>query len=123
MLHPIVWLFLLLSLAFTGVHMLAMQASLYWYYWWFDILMHFAGGVLITFGVHALGTFKRINRKPRFIHILIITFFFVIVWELFEWRAGLYETGTKQALDTLYDICNGYAGAIITYFVIKKFRK
>ena len=123
MLHPIVWIFLLLSSAFALLHSFAVQASLYWYYWWFDILMHFSGGVLITIGLHALGTFKRFNCKPKLKHVFWVTLAFVIVWEIFEYNAGLYEPGLAQWLDTGYDIFNGFAGAISAYFVIKKLRK
>ena len=49
----LVILFLLSALAFAVTHLVATAGSLYWYYWWFDIVMHFWGGLLLGLGVHA----------------------------------------------------------------------
>jgi hypothetical protein len=48
MIHPIVVFFLLMSSIFAGVHYAAMVANLYSYFWWFDIVMHFWGGLLLV---------------------------------------------------------------------------
>jgi len=121
MLRPIVWIFLLLSSLFMLTHLFAMYASLYWYYSWFDIVMHFSGGVLIGVGLHALGTFSRIKKRPNRLVVFGVALLFVIVWEIFEWFAGLYDPAT-HLIDTLHDIFNGLAGAFLAHEIIKKFK-
>ncbi len=121
MIQPIVALFVFVSALFAAVHLFAMQASLYWFYWWFDLLMHTWGGILITLGLFAFGTFSRIKRKPTFLFTLAALLFVVTVWELFEWRAGLFDPATHLE-DTLIDMFLGVAAGVITYFILKKKR-
>ena len=118
MLKPIVWIFLLLAVLFGGTHLYATHASLYWYFWWFDIAMHFSGGVLITLGLFSLGTFKRIHRRPNIWLVLGVLIFAVVTWEVFEGYAGL----SGDTLDTLQDMFLGVAGGLLTYAVFTKFK-
>ncbi len=122
MLKPIVWIFLFIAGAFASVHMFAMYASLYWYYPWFDILMHFWGGLLIGLGLHALGTFSRINRRPNTLVVFFVAFLFVVVWEIFEWYSGVFDS-VANYLDTIHDMFNGIIGALLAHQIIKKIKK
>ena len=83
--------------------------------------MHFSGGVLIGVGLHALGTFSRINKRPTRLIVFGVALVFVIVWEIFEWFAGLYDPATHR-IDTLHDIFNGLVGALLAHEIIKKFK-
>ena len=121
MIQPIVVLFLLVSVTFGAVHLFAMYASLYCFYWWFDILMHSWGGILITLGLFSFGTFSRIKRKPTLLFTLAVLLFVVTVWELFEWRAGLFDPATHLE-DTLLDMFLGVAAGLITYYILKRKR-
>lgn len=112
MIQPIVLIFLAISAFFAFVHFVAVETSLYWYYWWFDIVMHFWGGLLIALGVVSLSTFRRITFKPTFVSVTLVALVFVTVWELFEWKSGLYVLGF-DLFDTSLDMFLGVSGAII----------
>lgn len=121
MIQPIVVLFILISAVFAIVHMFAVEASLYWYFWWFDIVMHSWGGVLITLGLFALGTFSRIRKQPSALFTLAVLLFVVTIWEVFEWRAGLFDPET-HLVDTALDMILGTVAGLVTYVILKKRR-
>jgi hypothetical protein len=121
MIQPVVLIFLVISAFFAFVHFLAVEMSLYWYYWWFDILMHFWGGLLIALGVVVLSTFRKLSIKPTFGTVVLIALGFVIVWELFEWQAGLYAYGF-DVYDTALDMFLGVTGAIIGQRLLRSVR-
>jgi len=91
---------------------------LYWYYWWFDIMMHFWGGLLIGAGVHVLCGLKNISLQPT-LPLLILTLVLITgSWEVFEWYAGLYDHST-HTIDTAQDIAVGFIGGVIAFFILK----
>jgi uncharacterized membrane protein len=83
MIHPIVVFFLLMSSIFAGVHYAAMVANLYSYFWWFDIVMHFWGGLLLGLGVHAFSTFSWLRYRPVLPVVLGVLALATGLWEIF----------------------------------------
>lgn len=120
MIQPIVIIFLLLAIAFAAVHAFAILASLYWYYWWFDIVMHFWGGCLIALGLHALSTFSRFTFKPNMKLLVVALAVITLVWESFEFFVGLWQPET-YLFDTLKDIAVGFSGGLVCYFTLKRY--
>lgn len=116
--NGIVILFLMLATAFALMHTVAIVASLYWYYWWFDILMHFWGGALIALGVHALATCKRCTFEPDLKILLVALFVITISWEVFERAAGLYDHAT-YIFDTTKDLLLGFSAGLLTHVVLQ----
>jgi hypothetical protein len=84
-------------------------------------MMHFSGGILIGIGLHALGTFSRIKRVPTDIFVFLFTLGVVLVWEAFELYVGLSDL-SLHLIDTIADIFNGIAGALLANSIIKKFK-
>lgn len=121
MIQPIVLLFLAVAGVFAVVHQFAVEASLYWYYWWFDILMHFWGGVLIAFGIYSLATFRRLTFKPTLSLVFVVAVGVVVLWEVFEWYVGLFDPALHLT-DALTDMFLGITGALIGYLVLKRFK-
>lgn len=119
--QAIVWIFLLSSSMFATVHNLAVRTSLYWYYSWFDIVMHFWGGILVVLGVYALCSLKHIPLKPSQVLIFATLFFAMISWEFFEWQAGLFDPHTYIA-DTFKDLVVGFLGGLVGYFASVRLR-
>jgi hypothetical protein len=117
----IVWIFLLISGAFATVHRLAVETSLYWYYSWFDIIMHLWGGALIVLGVFALCSLKHVPLKPTTFIITTTLFILIVGWEVFERMAGLYEPST-YIYDVSKDIIVGITGGAIGYLFAIKFK-
>ena len=114
-----VWFFLLFAIFFAAVHRVAMVASLYWYYPWFDIVMHFWGGILVALGVVALTSFRVITIRPSFRITMLVLFTAMISWEIFERLAGLYSPET-YIFDTSKDLLVGLVGGIVGYLLFRK---
>jgi hypothetical protein len=119
--QAIVWIFIAISSVFAAVHNIAVTASLYWYYSWFDIIMHFWGGMLVVLGVYALCSLKHVPLKPSTILIFFTLFFIMIMWELFERLAGLYNPAT-YVFDVSKDLLVGTIGGLLAYLVALRFR-
>lgn len=123
MINGLVWLLLFLSGSLAVVHHLAIWADLYWYFWWFDILMHFWGGLLIGLAVHALATFKWLRLKPSWTVLLLTLTLFIVIWELFEAWAGLHDVDFESFLiDTMQDILLGFGGGLLAYTAVRYFK-
>lgn len=117
----IVWVFLSLAGIFAAVHNFAVATSLYWYYSWFDILMHFWGGILVVLGVYAVCSLKHVPLKPTSFVIFGTLFFIMIIWELFEWKIGLFDPEHHMA-DTLKDLIMGFGGGLVGYLTALRLR-
>lgn len=114
----IVWFFILSAALFAMTHAFATVTSLYWYYPWFDMVMHFWGGLLLVLGVHAISRLP-IPIKPTRRTIVVIAFAGMIAWEVFERMVGLYSADT-YFIDTLKDIALGTTGVLVGYYLLKK---
>jgi hypothetical protein len=119
--QAIVWIFLLISGSFATIHTLAVATSLYWYYSWFDIIMHFWGGALVVLGVYALCSLKHVPLKPTSFIIFSTLIITMVVWELFEWRIGLFDPHT-HFFETIKDIVVGLIGGLVGYFAALRLR-
>lgn len=113
-------LFLVLSGLFALVHQFAVAATLYWYFWWFDILMHFWGGALIVLGVFVFSGFSFSSFKPSLKIVLLTLVLVTVTWEVFEWFVGLYEPVTYLR-DTVKDLVVGLGGGLLAYGVLKRY--
>lgn len=121
MIRPIVIIFVLISLVFAAVHKFAVITSLYWYYWWFDIVMHFWGGVLLGLGVHAFCTFSWLHCRPTLKIVLFTLLLVTISWEVFERLTGLYDP-VNYWFDTVKDIIMGFSGGLIVHTLLSKYK-
>lgn len=116
-----VWIFLLISSLFASVHSFAVSMSLYWYYWWFDIMMHFWGGALVVLGVYAICSLKHIPLRPTSLLVFTTLFTLMIVWEVFEWKIGLFDP-TTHFFETTKDILVGFCGGLVGYLAMVRLR-
>lgn len=120
MIRPMVLIFVLLGAVFAAVHLFAIKASLYWYYWWFDIMMHFWGGILLALGVHSFCTFSRIHLKPTLKLVLVTLLLVTMSWEVFERSVGLYDPIT-YIFDTGKDVVIGFSGGLLAHIILRKY--
>lgn len=118
MINKIVIAFLVLATLFTLTHSVALAASLYWYYWWFDVLMHFWGGVLVGLGIHAFATFRWFRLEPTTRLVLLALLIATGCWEVFEWMVGLYNH-TMYVADTIQDLLLGFSGGLLVHATLK----
>lgn len=119
--QAIVWIFLAVSSIFAAVHNFAVVTSLYWYYSWFDMIMHFWGGILVVLGVYAICSLKHVPLKPTTLIIFSTLTITMLLWEIFEWKAGLFDPQT-HLFDTTKDIIVGLIGGLVGYLVAIRLR-
>jgi hypothetical protein len=117
--------FLFLSLVVVAlVAYLDHQARLLFWYWeypWFDVLMHFLGGV----AVGAFMVWVRDRFVPHLgvsIAVLLGLLAVGVSWEIFEWFAKA-PTESDYVIDTAIDLGMDVIGAVLVigmYFVWKR---
>jgi len=116
----------------AALQILAVMFSLYMFYWWFDIPMHFLGGFFV--GILSLWSFFfAINYHGSPVTPLKVLVVGVLgallvglVWELFEYESGLtWNAIGSYQLDTIkdltMDVLGGYTAYV--YFVLKGYQK
>ncbi|MAF59357.1 hypothetical protein CL631_00745 [bacterium] len=109
-----------LLIAFIGVlHITALELYWYWVFPWFDILVHFLGGLwatLISLWFFFESGYVKVKRRVRNISLVaFFTIFFVAIgWEVFEFLAGVPIVG-DFAVDTTIDLIIGTLGALMAW--------
>ncbi|OGG44433.1 hypothetical protein A2841_00470 [Candidatus Kaiserbacteria bacterium RIFCSPHIGHO2_01_FULL_48_10] len=116
----------LLAFAIFLLQQYALDMYLYWRFWWFDVLMHGLGGVLI--GSFALWFFV-FEFQTKYNRLLLFSLASVlgvgIAWEIFEKVAGWQVDRTLAAyvFDTLGDIVMDILGGFLAYFICSRIWK
>ncbi|MEO6536755.1 MAG: hypothetical protein ABIT47_03590 [Candidatus Paceibacterota bacterium] len=110
---PLYFALVLTALLLT-MHLYALSTYFYWHHRWFDIPMHILGGVAI--GSFLLAFFNTQRTFFYFACMLIVT----VVWEIFEYYAGISRGQPDYWFDTIKDIVDGMIGASITFLIAKK---
>ncbi len=117
-------LFLFLLAGLAMVHYLALEWHIYWLYPWFDILMHFWGGLVI-----AVGTQTPVFRSCMRVRIrtlwqcLLLVVGIGIAWEVFEWYFVIIDAVNylqDTLLDILMDLSGGVLGFLLARFIQPK---
>jgi|SRR3989344_3070127 len=106
-----------LVIAIFFLNTLAMKFHWYFSIWWFDMPMHFLGGVFI--GLLSLAIFPRRPVLTAFLGVLAIG----ALWEIFEFSLDTFITyNPHNLLDTLSDIAFDLTGGLSAalYFLSKK---
>src|SRR3989344_8299829 len=98
----------LLALALAAIHALAQEYSLYWSLDWFDIPVHFLGGVVVGGAFVWFFTFEFPRMPHRLLAVIALSLIIVVTWEVFEYTTGTYgalhcwtDTGLDLAMDDL----------------------
>lgn len=103
---------LILSALLATLHLWAFEEFLYWRYVWFDILMHFLGGLAL--GVF-LAAFLNAWRPMLF---LVACTAILTGWELFEYLLG-FPREANYVFDTALDLLMGTLGMLLAYGVAR----
>lgn len=116
MITPI-FFFLFIGLAIA--HAFAMQWYLYWLYPWFDIPIHFLGGVVVGLGVQ-LPAFSALSPLPvRGLGTALLCVIAVgLLWEFFEWMYVI-EDFTGYTMDTTIDLIMDITGGATGFFIAR----
>ncbi len=115
-----------LGLLIALLHFLANMFFLYWAWWWFDIFMHFLGGLFVGLSILWLVAYEvPIGIRPfipQFLTVVLGVFFVGLVWELFEYLTGLH-TALNYTRDTVFDLAMDIVGALSAYVLFSRFTK
>lgn len=122
--HPLfIFLFSLLIVIAT-LHFVALEFFLYRSYPWFDIMMHFLGGIFIS--LSALWFFfesEFVLFKKTYTRVFLTAIVSIVVigvgWEIFEVVAGI-PIEENFILDTTVDLGVDVLGMLIGYLVFIK---
>lgn len=120
---------ILLSTFFTAfvslalIHIVAMHFFLYETFDWFDIPMHFLGGVCIAL-CFALLPFFHIYLPKRYTTItvyLCVVLLVGVVWEIFEYMTGLSGVAVQNdfVFDTVLDLVMDVLGGVVGYGMVR----
>ncbi len=103
---------ILISIAI--LHAAGLFLFLQWYFWWYDIMLHFLGGLWVAL------MFQWLARTGQYAHSLAATIFAVLfvglAWEVFEFLVGSPRE-SRYLFDTSLDIVMDLSGGIVGYVI------
>ncbi len=101
----------------AGIHILATELYLYWYFFWFDIPMHLFGGAVVALGFFTLRDLRLLpNSWLMFWKIPFLVLSVALVWESFELFTGI-PIESNFFMDTAIDLCVGVLGGYAGYYI------
>ncbi len=117
----------LLVLVIALLHIGATIFYLYWMLWWYDLILHFLGGVfiallvlwLVSFSGY-LGASSSLSLRQLFLISLVGTLGVGIGWEIFERLLGHTWSVEGYWLDTGIDLFLDVSGGVVGWFYFVK---
>lgn len=84
--------------------------ALYETFWWFDLLMHFMGGLLISvvFGWFCIARNKKLSKETLLL-VWITAFVIGVAWEIGQYV--IYQADMYPLVDTVSDVIMDMLGA------------
>ncbi|MBU3969115.1 hypothetical protein KJ991_02815 [Patescibacteria group bacterium] len=111
----------LLSTTIAILNIYAGRYFWYWRFWWFDLAMHFMGGIAVALVLlYFYGVFNLKEKIKLISLILFSTFTIAVSWEIMEFLIDANLFGKNYFFDTLTDIFIGLIGALIVFFMSNK---
>jgi hypothetical protein len=106
------------------LHWVASFEGLYWTVAWYDVMMHFLGGLWVAlFGLWAIHTEygSRIAKPASIVKIILFVLVVGILWEIHElYFAFTSLDDPKYAFDTSKDILLDLLGGCLGGFIYRK---
>jgi len=102
--------------AILVLHLLALYFYWYWMFWWYDILLHFLGGLWL--GGTTLWFLQYVRKKPfgrtaQYVIPLVAVIVIGLGWELFEFSLDTFIIfQTNDIIDTVADLFSDIAGGL-----------
>ena len=117
--------FLVTLTTLAVVHISATRFFLYWKYLWFDIPMHFLGGVCVALGLSALPFFRiHVLERWRTPTVYALTALLIgILWEIFEVTSGIMVIDETFIPDTVLDLTMDVLGGLVGYVLVGTLKK
>lgn len=114
-------LFLSTLVTIAIVHSVSIHFFLYWKYLWLDMPVHLLGGVACALGFSTL-PFLGLKIFPQYSKLMwyvLFAFCVGLLWEVFEYTAGISRGEPGFVFDTLIDFGMDILGACIGYGIVK----
>jgi hypothetical protein len=109
-----------LIMVIAVLHVAAMNYNLYFYLWWFDIVMHFLGGLWCGyFTLYYVSWYETKHaitwtRSRTWVAAVLATLLVGIGWEVYEYVFGFtFTLKSSYRLDTILDLVMDTSGAIV----------
>jgi uncharacterized BrkB/YihY/UPF0761 family membrane protein len=121
----------LLILCIAILHIAGTENNLYIKFWWYDVLLHYLGGMWIALATYWIAFHSRYISHPRNtianIALLVIgmTMLVGLGWEIFEYYFGIsLAPGEQYVIDTTQDFIMDFLGAatIVVFVVLRKLK-
>lgn len=90
------------------LHIVGTWLSLYWVFWWYDILVHFLASIWVAFATTWIA--QHLELKHTMLWVFCAVFLVSVGWEFFEYIIGATDRNTMY-LDTAVDISMNMLGA------------
>lgn len=120
-------LFLFLFAGLAAAHYVAIEWYIYWLYPWFDILMHFWGGLVIAVGLQIPVFFSCTRiRISTLWQCALVVLGIGIAWEFFEWQwviTDMTRYVQDTTLDLIMDLAGGTLGFLLAQWIQPKEKK
>lgn len=126
--NQLLWILALLIMIIAVLHIASITFYLYWTFWWFDIVVHFLGGLWAGLALYWLfylsGYTKTLGDRYFAAIILLGTLAVGAGWEIFEYALKLTFTSRQNyILDTEIDMIMDMLGAFSAWGIIKKMKQ
>ena len=105
---------------------IAFENYFYWKFWWYDIMMHFLGGAIVS----AILLWVIMYEFPeslrtiyfRFAPVVLFVLVVGIVWEVYEYHIGIDReySHTYWRLDTAKDLFDDMVGGVVAAFFVRR---
>lgn len=100
----------LVLLLTAGIYVAGLEFFLFWKLWWFDILLHFLGGVWA--GLASAWFLSLLGRTPQLFTVVACALLIAIGWEVFEVVLG-FPREEAYIFDVTLDIVMGVLGGLL----------
>lgn len=115
-----------LSVGIAFLHITAIVFYLYWIFWWYDMFVHFLGGIFIALFVLWIQFFSgyvsvpvSFSARHAFFFTLFWLFAIGIGWEVFERLVGHTWSIEGYWLDTSIDVALGIIGGVVGFLFFR----
>ncbi len=115
---------LALGIQLAIFHAVAVKFSLYWEISWFDNLMHFFGGVVLSLLLYTLVDIRVLKARfvESFWRLITLVLIVVLSWEVLG-VIILMQIKDNFIIDTTSDVLFGIAGSILGWFIGRQLKK
>jgi hypothetical protein len=94
---------LLLIAIVAMLHLVGTALSLYWVFWWYDMVVHFLASIWVALAALSIASLVGFRRVGVWVYVCVIAV--SIGWEFFEYSIGATDLAERSVflMDTTLD--------------------